>query len=127
MYEYRALVLAVVDADTLRLEVDLGLDIRHRLTVRLAGVDAPELATDAGKAALQFTRSWLAAHALVPGVHATENAFELIVRTHKDKREKYGRYLADVFAGEHCLNLDLVNAGHARPYDGGPRTSVAGG
>jgi len=47
----------------------------------------------------------------------------LVVRTHKDKREKYGRYLADVFspAGDRCLNLDLITAGHAVPYEGGPR------
>jgi len=47
----------------------------------------------------------------------------VLVRTHKDRREKYGRYLADVFSpqGERSLSLDLIAAGHAVPYDGGAR------
>jgi len=113
-----------VDADTLRLEVDLGLDVRHRLVVRLAGVDAPEMATEAGKAARTYTRQWLYE---VGVVDTASGEVAVVIRTHKDKREKYGRYLADVFSvvGDRSLNLDLVTAGHARPYEGGPRGPIA--
>jgi len=113
-------VLVLVDADTMRLEIDLGLDIRHRVTVRLAGVDAPELRTEAGKAARAYTQQWLYE---ATGTDVLTSPVAVLVRTHKDRREKYGRYLADVFSpqGERSLSLDLIAAGHAVPYDGGAR------
>jgi endonuclease YncB( thermonuclease family) len=81
------------------------------------------LRTAEGKAARQFAEGWLNTHALIPGIHVTESGWDVLVRTHKDRREKYGRYLADVFAltGDQSLNLDLLSAGHAVPYDGGKR------
>lgn len=44
-----------------------------------------------------------------------------MVETHR--KEKYGRWLATITAADGaCLNTDLLNAGHAAPYDGtGPR------
>jgi endonuclease YncB( thermonuclease family) len=46
----------------------------------------------------------------------------LTVRTQKDKREKYGRYLATVLSGTEDLGQALIDAGLALPYDGtGPR------
>ncbi|MGC1275732.1 MAG: thermonuclease family protein [Planctomycetaceae bacterium] len=41
----------------------------------------------------------------------------LTVRTRKDVTEKYGRYLADLIAGEVNLNQALVAAGHAVPAE----------
>ena len=108
MYEYRAALLRVVDADTLWLEVDVGLDIRNRLTVRLYGLNAPEKSTAAGAAATGYTTRWLTA---TP---------RLGLRTVKDKREKYGRYLGIVYDLDQpdapTLNELLVADGHAQPY-----------
>lgn len=110
MFEYRCTVLRVVDADTLHVEVDLGLDLRTRLTIRLDGVDAPEMSTPEGVAARDFVLGWVAE----PG--------PLTLRTTKDRREKYGRYLG-VVHGQYgpSLNAVLVTAGHAKPYTGGRR------
>lgn len=51
MWEYRATVARVVDADTVDLQLDLGFHVYHRVRVRLARVDAPEMATPMGQAA----------------------------------------------------------------------------
>jgi endonuclease YncB( thermonuclease family) len=60
---YPARCAAVHDGDTLTLDVDLGFDHlisgldfdgRTRISCRVFGINAPELATDAGKAALAY-------------------------------------------------------------------------
>lgn len=110
MYEYQANIRAVLDGDTVRLDLDLGCGVWLRdLTVRLHGIDAPELrAPDPvpGLAAKQFL-----ALLLPMGSQAR-------VRTIKDKREKYGRLLGIFFRGGEAtsINDQLVQAGHARPY-----------
>jgi len=52
----------------------------------------------------------------------------LIVRTVKDRKEKYGRYLAELFLvgadgqpAATSVNQTLLSNGHARPYSGGAR------
>lgn len=113
MYEYRARVAYVHDADTVRLDVDLGFGVwLHRVPFRLAGIDAPELGTPEGRAA----RDWL--RGMLP------TFTELIAITQKDKGDKYGRYLADLYFAPGAvlsINQQLIDAGHARPYDGGAR------
>ena len=113
MYEYRVRVAYIHDADTVRLDVDLGF--RTWLTYvpfRLAGIDAPELGTDPGRAA----RDWL--RELLPVGSA------LVAITYKDQGDKYGRYLADLYRpGDPVtsVNDQLIAAGHAVAYDGGAR------
>ena len=108
MYEYNARDVVLVDGDTFHVTVDLGLDVSVRTTVRVYGINCPEMSTPAGRDAKVFAVDWLAAQvALGP----------LSVRTVKDKREKYGRYLADLRGvGGVSLAADLVSAGHAVPY-----------
>ncbi|SRR6266498_970776 len=124
MYEYLATVLKVVDGDTLHLSADLGFGVTYGsygepLIVRLYGLDAPELNTDAGKVAKQFVIDWLNSHAIVEGVHVTETAWQVIVRTYKDKKEKYGRYLAEILdttSYGNSLNRALLDSGNAVKY-----------
>jgi micrococcal nuclease len=104
MYEYRARITKVVDGDTLHLVIDLGLDVSIATTVRLSGVDTPEMSTPEGKAAKIYTQDWV-----------TVRGGTVIVRTVKDKREKYGRYLAELLAPDGTsLNQDLLASGNAR-------------
>lgn len=107
--DYPARVIRVVDADTIDVTVDKGFNDRSDMKLRLYGIDAPELSTDAGKAARAFMRELLPPGTLI------------IVRTRKDKQEKYGRYLAEVWLGDVSVNERLVEAGHATPYYGGKR------
>ena len=90
MYNYRAFVERVVDADTFDLTVELGFDVSMTMRVRLYGLDAPETwrpETAAEKAhgeeATAFVKD------LMEGKY-------IEVDTFKDKKEKYGRYLATV-------------------------------
>lgn len=91
LYHYRAVVVAVTDGDTIVVDIDLGLRVWARKQVlRLEGVAAPETRTAEGREA----KAWLAAELPV--------GTPLLVQTRKDRREKYGRWLAtiDVGAGD---------------------------
>lgn len=111
MYEYAARALTVVDGDTLDVLVDVGFNINTKQRVRLLGINCPEHGTPTGDAATAYTKSWL-----------TQHGPDLTIRTVKDRREKFGRLLAQVTASNRTLNDDLVTDGHAVPYDGGKRT-----
>lgn len=106
MYEYRATLVSVVDGDTVRFLVDLGCDVHIGMTVRVLGVNAPEMSTDAGKRAKVWAQQWFSGRPIVT------------LNTVKDKREKYGRYLATITAPDGAVfNSDLVAAGMAVPYN----------
>jgi|SRR6478752_5586163 len=112
MYEYQAQVLAVVDGDTMHVQIDLGVEEFRKMTLRLYGLNAPEKHGDtkqAGLSARDYVVDWVAKWAIEGMV---------LIRTIKDRTEKYGRYLADVYSldGEHWLNSDLLSDGHAVPY-----------
>lgn len=109
-YAYRATILSVHDGDSLTCDVDLGFRIRQTMPLRLLGLDAPELRTEQGRAA----RDWLTARLPAGTI--------VLVRTVRDRREKYGRLLADVTDQAGSVNTDLLVAGHATPYSGGRRT-----
>lgn len=119
MYEYAALVVKVIDGDTVDVDIDLGLDVWKKERIRILGIDAPEINAvgPEGEAA----RDWLRTY-LVPGD-------VVILRTVKDKKEKYGRYLASIQAAPKAwpnelpidIATEMVNAGHARVYNGGAR------
>lgn len=85
MYEYTAKVIKVVDGDTIDVEVDLGFDITLKLRLRLLGIDAPERYTTEGKTVTKRVEELLPVGTVVRIV------------TVKDRKEKYGRYLAEVF------------------------------
>lgn len=106
MYEYRAEIVRVVDGDTVHARVDLGCDVRIDLTLRLARINAPELRTAEGVAAKQ------ALERIVAAAGGT-----LTLRTLRDRREKYGRYLAElVDAAGNNVNEQLVAEGMAQWY-----------
>lgn len=101
-YIYDAMALRVVDGDTLDVEIDLGLDVRHRTRLRLYGLDAPELHARDPR---ERERAEAARDRLIELVADRP----LILRTIKDHREKYGRYLAEVTARGHEDQLVDVN------------------
>lgn len=109
MYEYQASVLRVIDGDTIDVEVDLGMHVFTKTRLRLLGINAPEKNTAAGKDALRYLAGVLPVGSLV------------VIRTEKDKTEKYGRWLATVLAGLDDVNEMMVETGHAVHYDGGAR------
>lgn len=111
VYTYQGALLSIHDGDTITMRLDLGHRIWHDVTVRLAGLDAPELRTPEGDAAKIWVTTWFATY------HGP-----YIVHTIKDRSDKYGRLLATVVAEDgHSLTADLLADGIARVYNGGKR------
>jgi endonuclease YncB( thermonuclease family) len=108
MYQYRAKVFRIVDADTLVLDIDLGLETTRRITIRLALVDAVEKSDPLSPLAIQLVKDWVVANSSAGGW--------VSISTFKDKREKYGRYLCTIHSatpGSADLNNVLVTKGFA--------------
>ena len=113
LYWYLATCDRVVDGDTLDLTLDLGMHVHIKERVRVYGINTPEVygvKKDSEEYAL--------------GCKASERVKELLegktiwVNTKKDKKGKYGRYLAIVFFddenGQPCsLAETLVKEGLA--------------
>lgn len=53
---YRGVVDRVQDGDTIYVKLDLGFDITIYARVRIKGINAPEISTEAGRQATQFAR-----------------------------------------------------------------------
>lgn len=102
MYEYAASLIRVVDGDTVWLDVDLGFGVSRKDSFRLYGINAPELSTPAGPPASQHLLELL--------------GFPITVRTIKDKREKYGRYLATIICNGIDVNQKMIDDGFAVAY-----------
>lgn len=107
MYEYQAIIREIYDGDTVTADIDVGLNTwLHGQKLRLYGVNAPEMRGDS-KAQGTISRDWLREKVLGKSV---------IIRTHKDKTEKYGRWLAEIFIDGGCVNDSLVEVGLAVRY-----------
>ena len=104
----KAILLRVVDGDTLDVKIDLGWSIKLKERLRLEHVDTPEinkkLEKEAGKWVKTKVEEWLP---LGTELMITSKAYE---RTGK-VRGKYGRTLARVYHLEEkwCLNAKLIN------------------
>lgn len=108
MYEYKAKVLKIIDADTMDVSIDLGFDISINQRIRLIGINTAEKNTVLGIEAAGFVRN------LVPV------GTEVLLQSEKDKREKFGRYLARVIlpGTNDCLNDLLIAKRYAVEYWG---------
>jgi len=104
MYDYQAEVIRVVDGDTVWLRVDCGFDLRLDMTVRLYGINAPEVRSPEGRASKYWMEQALPVGSTVG------------LKTYKDKREKYGRYLGTLIKGTTNLNESMLAEGMAVRY-----------
>ncbi len=110
----------VLDGDTLSLLVDLGFGMRlsqtpdKRNRFRLHGVDAPETnraeTREAGLTAKAYTTEWLSEAARL------HPEWPLLVEVLAF--DNFGRILCTIWrrGDGRCLNVDLIEAGHAVPY-----------
>lgn len=102
-WDYSVYVHKVVDGDTIDLEVDVGFYLTTRVRVRLIGIDTPERGQAGWADGTAFTSRWLAAR-----------FGKLRARTYKT--DSFGRWIADVYAGDEHLSVALVEGGYAVPY-----------
>lgn len=87
-YTYQATLLKTVDGDTVDLKIDLGFRTYIEERCRLYGINTPEKKGEtlfAAKAAEEFLKTLL-----IGG--------PLRIKTFKDKGDKYGRFLAVIYA-----------------------------
>jgi len=109
LFQYKAIVTAVYDGDTCTVDIDLGLHVWIKNEkIRLFGINAPELR---GKERPQG----LLARDFLRGLILNK---EITLRTIKDVREKYGRYLGEIWVinekGKSLnVNDELVKKGFA--------------
>jgi|TARA_R100000081_G_C4811193_1_gene171276 micrococcal nuclease len=107
MYEYNATVVKVYDGDTITVDIDLGFGIvLRKQKIRLYGVNTPEVRgeeKELGKKVRDLLREKILGETI-------------IVKTIKDKKGKYGRWLGTIFHQEENINDWLLNEGHALPF-----------
>ena len=109
-YKYQAEYVRNYDGDTVRVNISLGFGVWLRnQSVRLLGIDTPEIRGSSraeGLKSKKFTADLMS------------EAKDIIIETKKDKKGKYGRWLATIWVcGEKekyvNLNEELVNKGFA--------------
>lgn len=104
MYEYTARLIRVIDGDTVVLDLDLGCRVHIIETIRILGINAPEVRGET-KAAGDAATEWL---------EELLTDKPLIVRTHKDDGDKYGRLLGDIWLPDATnVSVRMFDAGHA--------------
>ncbi|RMF03404.1 MAG: nuclease [Chloroflexi bacterium] len=100
LYHYRAVVQSVYDGDTCTVDIDLGLGTWVRgEKVRLHRINAPELRgseREAGLRSRDFLRSQI-------------DGKEVYIQTIKDRRGKYGRYIADIWLADEAGGWTNIN------------------
>ena len=106
-YIYTATIINVVDGDTVDARVDLGFDIYFNLRLRLFGIDTPELNSRDESEKFLAKRAKEFVQYAVLGKTVT-------IKTYK--KDKYGRYLAEIFLGSSMLNQQLIEENLARVY-----------
>jgi len=113
LYHYKASVLEIYDADTIRVEIDLGFGLKWRgsdgrgVQIRLFGLDAPEMKGPEREKGI-ISRDYL--RNLILGKEVT-------LKTVKDSSEKWGRYLGVILLDSLNVNEHLITEGLARRVD----------
>lgn len=107
---------SVYDGDTFKVYLSCRYPIFCKaIPVRVRGVDCPEMrggteeTKAAAKAAKRFTKDFL-------------KSGKILLRN--CGRDKYFRLLCDVKVNGKSLAEELINNGHAVPYDGGPKENL---
>ena len=111
MYEYNCEVKRIVDGDTVDVVIDLGFDIHYSSRVRLYGIDTPESRTRNKDEKVRglMSKKYLT-DALSKG--------QVVIKTHKDKKGKFGRVLGEMYVADKNINLMMVDDHLAVKYKG---------
>ena len=107
MYEYRAYVKKVYDGDTVTVDIDLGFDVvLQSQKIRLLKINAPEV------------RGKSRPEGLVSRDALREKVLDkwITIKTKKDKKGKFGRWLGELWIDDTCVNDWLLTEGYAEEY-----------
>ena len=123
MYEYKCTVVKVVDGDTVDVDIDLGFGVwMRKQRIRMYGIDAPESRTSNRLE----KRYGIASKKFLIGMLDDK---ELILKTHKDAKGKYGRILGEIWRttdfADQSINEYMIEKHHAVRYMGQSTIDIA--
>lgn len=108
MYEYKIKeIVSIYDGDTIVAIVDLGFGITIKEKFRLSYINAPELKGSERESGLT-SRDWLR--------EKLNTSSDVFIKTQKDSKEKFGRYLAEIFIDNVSINYQMISEGIATEY-----------
>ena len=107
VYFYSAFVTSVYDGDTITCDIDCGFGIlKRKQKIRLYGINTPEVRGESKEKGI-VSRDKLREKILDKKV---------IIKTIKDKKGKYGRWLGIVFIENQNINEWLIDNNLAKKY-----------
>ena len=119
MHEYKAKIKRFVDGDTVDVDIDLGFGIvLVKQRIRLYGIDTPESRTRDkeekfyGKLAAKFLKD------------QCKKSSSITLRTHLDKKGKYGRILGEIIVDGVNINQLMIAEHMAVEYHGQSKTDI---
>ena len=112
VYQYWAKVIRVVDGDTLELELELGFDLKIRNMLRLIGINSPET-YGVKKDSTEYQKGIKAKEYVESFVQINE---WVEVEVYSGKKEKYGRWLGQIYKNGESLNVKLLTEELAVAY-----------
>lgn len=111
-------ITSIYDGDSFRCTIkEYPPIIGHRIGIRVYGIDTPELRDKCPKVKEKAQKAKQFAVALLRGAEKVE--------LRNLRRDKYFRILAEVYVDGKSLAQELMDAGHAKPYDGGTKADWA--
>jgi micrococcal nuclease len=119
MNEYKSKVVKVVDGDTIDVDIDLGFSIiLSNQRIRLFGIDTPESRTRDkeekfyGKLSSKFLQD------------RCKKGSYITLRTHLDKKGKFGRILGELIVDDINLNKQMIKESLAVEYFGQSKDDI---
>ena len=106
LYTYKAFVRKIYDGDSITADIQLGFEVLLKnQKLRLYGINTPEvrgLTRPEGLKVRDLVRSRIS------------NKW-VTIKTHKDKKGKYGRWIAEIYehGADESINEWLLREGHA--------------
>ena len=119
MYEYKAVVVKIIDGDTIDVDVHLGFDVvLSKQRVRLHGIDTPESRTRNKE---EKVRGLLSKEYLRDQCPKGST-----IRLSSKERGKFGRILGVIYREDDCISINqrMCEDNYAVPYSGGNKDEI---
>jgi micrococcal nuclease len=107
LFYYNATVESVYDGDTITCTIDCGFNMfMKKQKIRLTGIDTAEIRGDTREEGI-IVRDIVRKKIL---------GKQVVLKTEKDRKGKYGRYIATVYLDGCDINQWLIEQGYATVY-----------
>lgn len=112
-YQYWGKLVKIIDGDTYELEVALGFNITVHERFRLLGVNTPEIHGVKINSA-EYKRGMKTMEYINTILHVND---WVEIKVYYNKKEKYGRWLCDMYVGQLHINASLLEKELAEPMN----------